>query len=249
MAASIKRHRWSWFVHPRYPISGNRDGVTITAFERTSLPAHLGGARLRARLNTRRTMTRKSVVKSYPRATLRSGKPRSSVNVETCVHSLRDCVVCGVSEIPKVLATCTSVPVMSQAENKRVRSIASAAVCVAAINIAGSGNKTKRRAWVEYRRHNHMPLIEELRENYPDDYKNDLRMDSVSFDSLLDLIKNKISKTNTMMRKCISAEERLTATLRFLAIGRSFEDLKFTTGTSASSLCAVIPETCKAMTS
>jgi hypothetical protein len=30
------------------------------------------------------------------------------------------------------------------------------------------------------------------------------------------------------MRRTISAEERFTPTLRFLATGRSFEDLKFT---------------------
>jgi hypothetical protein len=38
-----------------------------------------------------------------------------------------------------------------------------------------------------------------------------------------------IEKQKTRMRRTISAEERLTPTLRFLATGRSFEDLKFTT--------------------
>jgi hypothetical protein len=49
------------------------------------------------------------------------------------------------------------------------------------------------------------------------------------------------------MRKSISAEERLAATLRFLATGRSFEDLKFSTGISTASLSKLIPETCKAI--
>ncbi|KAF6197544.1 hypothetical protein GE061_008508 [Apolygus lucorum] len=36
-------------------------------------------------------------------------------------------------------------------------------------------------------------------------------------------------------------------TLRFLATGRSYEDLKFSTGISAPSLSQIIPETCKAL--
>lgn len=34
---------------------------------------------------------------------------------------------------------------------------------------------------------------------------------------------------------------------RFLATGRSFEDLKFSSGISAPSLSVLIPETCKAI--
>lgn len=70
--------------------------------------------------------------------------------------------------------------------------------------------------WVkDYRRRfGHLPLISELRENYPDDFKNYLRMDTACFDILLALVGPKICKTDTIMRKCISVEERLTATLR-----------------------------------
>ena len=42
------------------------------------------------------------------------------------------------------------------------------------------------------------------------------------------------------MRESISSEERLAATLRYLATGRSFQD-----GISPSSLCHIIPEPCK----
>lgn len=123
-------------------------------------------------------------------------------------------------------------------ERNRVRAIAAAGMFVA-VNSIISQYKTNRRTWVkEYRRrYSHLSLINELRDSYPDDYKNYLRMDSASFDILLDLIKDKISKADTVMRKSISSEERLTATLRFLATGRSFEDLKFSTGISAPSVC------------
>lgn len=49
------------------------------------------------------------------------------------------------------------------------------------------------------------------------------------------------------MRASISPEERLVATLRFLATGRPYEDLKFSTRISAPSLLSIIPETCVAI--
>ncbi|KAB0803454.1 hypothetical protein PPYR_00424 [Photinus pyralis] len=124
------------------------------------------------------------------------------------------------------------------------------ALCMAVAYLSHPGNKKKiwvKKWMVDRNIHGHMPLIKELRENYPDDFKNYLRMDSATFSALLELVSPIISKENTIMRESISAEERLTATLRYLATGRSFEDLKFTTGISPSSLCQIIPETCKAI--
>lgn len=63
----------------------------------------------------------------------------------------------------------------------------------------------------------------------------------------LDLLRPRITKHDTVMRQAIPAEERLIATLRFLATGRSYEDLKFSTGIAAQTLGSIIPETCKAI--
>lgn len=49
------------------------------------------------------------------------------------------------------------------------------------------------------------------------------------------------------LRPSISPHERLTATLRFLATGRSYEDLKFSTLISPQALGQIIPETCQAI--
>lgn len=54
-------------------------------------------------------------------------------------------------------------------------------------------------------------------------------------------------RQDTIMRKAISPHEKLTATLRFLASGRSYEDLKFTTLISPQALGVIIPETCEAI--
>ncbi|KAJ8943663.1 hypothetical protein NQ318_005665 [Aromia moschata] len=67
------------------------------------------------------------------------------------------------------------------------------------------------------------------------DFKNYLRTDSDTFKTLLDWVSPVISKQNTKMRESIRADERLAFTLRYLATGRSYEDLKFSTGISPSS--------------
>jgi hypothetical protein len=61
----------------------------------------------------------------------------------------------------------------------------------------------------------HLPLLQELRETNPDDFKNYIRMDSETFDHLLSLVEPHITRKDTVMRKSIQAEERLIATLRF----------------------------------
>lgn len=46
------------------------------------------------------------------------------------------------------------------------------------------------------------------------------------------------------MRQSISPHERLAATLRFLASGMTYEELKFPTAISPQRLGVIIPETC-----
>ena len=107
------------------------------------------------------------------------------------------------------------------------------AFCLAVyLNIS---NKRQRKCWVKTwlknrNRYGHLPLLHELRDNFPMDFRNYLRMDCESFQILLKLVSPIISKQDTKLRESISAEERLTTTLRYLATGRSFEDLKFSTG-------------------
>lgn len=78
-----------------------------------------------------------------------------------------------------------------------------------------------------------------------DDFKNYLRMDNSTFMLLLEKVGPYICKEDTVMRDCVTAEQRLVATLRFLATGRSYEDLKFSCKISPQLLGKVIPETCR----
>ncbi|CAK1591625.1 unnamed protein product [Parnassius mnemosyne] len=65
--------------------------------------------------------------------------------------------------------------------------------------------------------------------------------------NLLSLVSPLIRRKDTVMRNAISPHERLTATLRFLATGRSYEDLKFSTIISPQALSSIIPDTCEAL--
>ncbi|PNF39815.1 hypothetical protein B7P43_G03172, partial [Cryptotermes secundus] len=62
----------------------------------------------------------------------------------------------------------------------------------------------------------------------------------------MDLLQE-LNKEDTNMRKAITPNERLTATLRYLATGRTLEDLKFSTHIFPQVLGRVIPETCEAI--
>lgn len=96
--------------------------------------------------------------------------------------------------------------------------------------------------------HNDCNLLNELQEGEDfHDYRNYLRMDKSIFDMLLRKVIPLIEKKSTQLREPISPETRLIATLRFLATGRSFEDLKFSMRISPQALGYIIIETCKAI--
>ncbi|PNF32630.1 hypothetical protein B7P43_G17751, partial [Cryptotermes secundus] len=75
-----------------------------------------------------------------------------------------------------------------------------------------------------------------------EDYKNYFRMSDENLKYMLAKVKQ-----DTLLWNAITPEERIVATLRFLATGRSFEDPKFATIISPQALGKIIPETCKAI--
>ena len=94
----------------------------------------------------------------------------------------------------------------------------------------------------------HGNLIKELELSSPLDYKNYLRMCPSTFGELLELITPLVQREDTNMREAISPKQRLFATLRFLASGLTFENLKFETAIAAQTLGRIIIETCEAVT-
>jgi len=96
-------------------------------------------------------------------------------------------------------------------------------------------------------RFTHLNLLNFIRNDSPEDYKNYLRMSDENVQYLIAKVKPMTAKQDTVMRNAITPEAHIAATLRFLTTGRSFEDLKFATIISSQALGKIIPETCKAI--
>ena len=77
---------------------------------------------------------------------------------------------------------------------------------------------------------------------YLEDVHTFLPMDENSYLELLDLVRPRIEKQSTVLRSPIDPRQRLMATLRYLATGASYQDLKFSTRISAQALSKIIPE-------
>lgn len=123
---------------------------------------------------------------------------------------------------------------------------------VCAVALYKKKKRKRRRKWtkdwlLKRDQYTHTNLLQELRIE-PGDWHNYLRMDAATYHHLLSLIAPRIERLDTCMRRAITPHERLTATLRYLATGRSYEDLKYSTAISAQALGKIIPDTCHAIT-
>lgn len=74
---------------------------------------------------------------------------------------------------------------------------------------------------IERKKFSHIILLKELDSDH---FRNYLRMDYDCFNELLNLVSPLILKQNACMRESVSAEERLLATLKYLATGRDYVD-------------------------
>lgn len=122
-------------------------------------------------------------------------------------------------------------------------------LALSAVILSSDDRKQKRSMWskkwlMKRKFFTHMRLLRELDAS---DYRNFMRMNEDCFMELLNLVRPLIEKKNTVMRESVSAEERLVVTLRYLATGRSLQDLKFSSAISPQLLSTIIPETCQAI--
>lgn len=134
-------------------------------------------------------------------------------------------------EICLVALACAVIVKKNEKKNKKIRKARS---------------KWSKRWLLKREQLSHINLLEELRLE-PDDWRNYLRMDEDTYLELLSLVSPLIKHQDTIMRSAITPHERLSATLRFLATGRNYQDLKFSTIISPQALGKIIPETCEAI--
>ena len=74
-----------------------------------------------------------------------------------------------------------------------------------------------------------------------------MRMSPESFECLYNLVGPRIEKTNTAMREAISAAERLTLTVHYLAYGGTQQSMSFSYRISRSTVSLIVKETCTAI--
>ncbi|CAH1979840.1 unnamed protein product [Acanthoscelides obtectus] len=86
-------------------------------------------------------------------------------------------------------------------------------------------------------------LYDDLRK-YPEKFFNYTRMSIASFDELLNLCRNDLTKQDTIFRKSISAEEKLFVSLRYFASGCSLMELYYNYRLGHSTICTIIREVC-----
>lgn len=102
---------------------------------------------------------------------------------------------------------------------------------VLALQKKNNKNRKKRvwmKDWLKKRcEFTHEHMLNEIRLTSPKDFNNYLRMNESIYEELLQLISPKIYKRDTHLRDAISVNQRLSITLRFLATGNTFADLKF----------------------
>ena len=137
-------------------------------------------------------------------------------------------------------------------ELERVK-VATASIIIALYYDDDKKPRKHRSDWVKpwlQRRESHgfyAQLLSELKLEEPSIYKNYLRMTAENFDEILSLIKDDISKKNTVMRDSVSAEIQLAITIHFLATGNSYKDLSMGFRVHESTIGQFVPKVCRAI--
>ncbi|KAG0727931.1 putative nuclease HARBI1 [Chionoecetes opilio] len=113
--------------------------------------------------------------------------------------------------------------------------------------------RAKKRAWIRSwlaRREKesvYHRLLKELSLEDHETMKNWIRLDKDQYHKLLQLVTPLIAKKDTRMRKAVTAGERLTLTLRYLATGESHASLGCQFRISHNLISSIIPSVCRAI--
>ena len=87
--------------------------------------------------------------------------------------------------------------------------------------------------------------LKELRSEDEAEYKRFLRMTPQTFDELLELVEEDITKENTRFRDANPASRKLAITIKFLATGMSYSELAYQFRVHKSTAVKFVPEVCK----
>lgn len=120
-------------------------------------------------------------------------------------------------------------------------------------SVLKANKKNKKRRWVKYwmtkkSQYSHLNLTQDMvLGNDLDDYENYFRMNEDLFEELLSLVSPYISKQDTHLRQAITPREKVAITLRFLATGRSFKCLRYSSILSSATIGEAVISTCRTL--
>lgn len=89
-------------------------------------------------------------------------------------------------------------------------------------------------------------LVQEVR-LFPEKHHQYLRMSKESFDYVLSLVRQKITKQDTRMRRALPAELKLALTLHYLGSGEDYGNLHKHWRVGKSTCAEVVIDVCKAL--
>nr|CAI5842926.1 unnamed protein product [Callosobruchus analis] len=108
--------------------------------------------------------------------------------------------------------------------------------------------KLERSIWMkEYFKTRDFHILKDLQGNDNILFRSFTRMSRNNFETLLEMVRPIIEKSNTRFKEAIPAEVRLAITLRFLATGDSVSSLMYHFGVSKQPISALVPAVLKAI--
>lgn len=87
-------------------------------------------------------------------------------------------------------------------------------------------------------------LYADLRRS-PEKFQDFIQMSTSAFDGLLDLLRPLLTMQQTLLRRCISPEQRLLITLRFLSTGETYSSLHQLFHVGKSTISGIVRTTCE----
>ncbi|KAM3931632.1 uncharacterized protein RB166_004982 isoform 1-T4 [Leptodactylus fuscus] len=79
----------------------------------------------------------------------------------------------------------------------------------------------------------------------PEKFQDFIQMSTSAFDGLLDLLRPQLTMQQTLLRRCISPEQRLLITLRFLSTGETYSSLHQLFHVGKSTISGIVRTTCE----
>ncbi|XP_071997854.1 uncharacterized protein [Engystomops pustulosus] len=79
----------------------------------------------------------------------------------------------------------------------------------------------------------------------PEKFQEFIQMSTSAFDGLLDLLRPQLTMQQTLLRRCISPEQRLLITLRFLSTGETYSSLHQLFHVGKSTISGIVRTTCE----